>query len=65
MTREIRLRVQPKPHNKVRVSVFVPCNHGHHGAGALDLPELLWRTLLYPILTAGAARHGVTLTLET
>ncbi|MCO4101734.1 MAG: hypothetical protein HEQ38_20545 [Gemmatimonas sp.] len=61
----LRLRVQPKPHNKVRVSVFVPCNGGHHHAGALDLPETKWRDLLYPILTAGAARHGVTLTLES
>ena len=60
----VRLRVQNKPHNKVRVMVFVPCNGGHHGAGALDLPESIWRTLLYPILSAGAARHGVSLTLE-
>lgn len=60
----IKLRVQVKPKNKVRVMVFVPCNHGFHGAGALDLPESIWHTMLYPMLCAGAARHGVSVLLE-
>lgn len=65
MTQTLRLRVQPKPKNKVRVSVLVPCNHKYHHAGALDLPESIWRALFYPLLVAGAARVGVTLTLES
>lgn len=60
----LRLRVKPQRGNKVRVSVFVPCNHGHHCAGALDLPESIWRNMIYPMLVAGAARHGVNISLE-
>lgn len=66
MTREIRLRVQAKPHNSVRVAVFVPRSDPGlwHHAGALHLSESLWRLLLYPILSAGATRCGVKLTLD-
>lgn len=65
MTQTIRLRVTPKPHNKCKVLVLVPVNSGFHGAGTLDLPESVWRFLLYPLLQAGASRVGVTLTLES
>jgi hypothetical protein len=64
VTRALRLRVQPKPHQSVRVAFFVPRRDGWHGAGALHLSESLWRLLLYPLLSAGAARCGVQLTLE-
>lgn len=61
----VRCRVIPKPHNQVRVMVFVPRGGDlWHGAGALAMSEPVWRLLLYPLLRAGAARVGVTLTLE-
>ena len=63
--RAIRLRAVPKRHNKLKVQVFVPVNKHWHLAGSLDLPETVWHYLLYPLLTAGATRCGVTLTLET
>jgi hypothetical protein len=66
MTRALRIRVQPKPHNAVRLSVFVPsATGGWYGAGALHLSESLWRLLLYPLLSAGALRTGVHITLES
>lgn len=62
----LRLAIQPKPHNSLRIKVFVPsATGGWYGAGALHVSEIVWRVLLYPILSAGATRCGVTLTLES
>lgn len=64
MTKAVRLRARPTRQG-IRVSVFLPsATGGEFNAGTLQLSETLWRLLLYPLLSAGAARHGVTLSLE-
>ena len=60
------MRVQPKPQNRVRVALFLPAaTGGWYNAGGLQMSELVWRVLVYPLLSAGATRRGVTLTVET
>ncbi len=62
----VRLKVQSKPKDRVRVSVFVPTFTGEwHLAGALQMSELVWRVLIFPTLHAGAVRRSVTIELTT
>jgi hypothetical protein len=65
MVKAIRLRVRPKAHNTINVSVMVPsASGGWYNAGALHVSEVVWRLLLYPVLLNGARTYGVELTLE-
>jgi hypothetical protein len=65
MERSLRITTHKKNFGNLEVRLYVPrVRSGWHRMGTLSLSGVAWRTIVKPLLHAGAERTGVRLTVE-